>query len=83
MKLLNLFGLTFMKWCVGGDFNLYEGMLRLLGQTCKDPLYAKDWVDLCFQMSGSKASHKVSKKFSLGSLGWPLIIARLFWMPAL
>ena len=31
MELLNLFGLTFMKWCVGGDFNVIRGISKKLG----------------------------------------------------
>ena len=31
MELLNLFGLTFPKWCMGRDFNIIRKILEKLG----------------------------------------------------
>ena len=34
MELLDLFGLTFPLWCVGGDFNVIKSSFEKLGGSC-------------------------------------------------
>ena len=37
MELLNLFGLSFLLWCVGGDFNVTRRILEKLGGSSLTP----------------------------------------------